>query len=140
MEKKNGCKALEYFLFVLYAAALLRITVFRSGCFSRPLCSGRVNFMPGMAYKDLISWQSYRTAAYLFFGNIAWFIPLGWFLRRRGWDFWACALCGLAVSLLIEGGQFVLGTGLSETDDLILNTLGAMAGYLVGQLHCKHLR
>ena len=35
---------------------------------------------------------------------------------------------GLA-KLLIECAQFVLGCGVSETDDLLLNTLGAMAGY-----------
>lgn len=137
MKGKRSCQALEYVLFILYGMTLLRITVFRSGCFARPLCSGRLNLVPGLAYKDLISWGSYGTAAYLFLGNIAWFVPLGWFLCWRGWDFWACLLCGLTVSLLIEGGQFILGTGLSETDDLILNTLGAAAGYLMGQLCCK---
>ena len=62
-------------------------------------------------------------------GNLTWFMPLGLYLHARGWDFAACALAGLLLSLLIECAQFVLGCGISEIDDLLLNTLGAMAGY-----------
>ena len=40
-----------------------------------------------------------------------------------------CLGVGLLLSLLIECAQFVLGCGISEIDDLLLNTLGAMAGY-----------
>lgn len=116
-------------LFLAYLAALLRLTVLRDGAFSRALFSGRLNLQPGYEYMRLISWGSYGRAAYLFFGNIAWFMPLGLYLHARGWDFAACALAGLLLSLLIECAQFVLGCGISETDDLLLNTLGAMAGY-----------
>ena len=38
-------------------------------------------------------------------------------------------IAALLLSLLIECAQFVLGCGISEIDDLLLNTLGAMAGY-----------
>jgi len=124
-------------LFILYLAALLRITVFRPGCFSHPLCSGRLNLIPGVAYRDLLGWGSCRAAARLFFGNVLWFMPLGMHLSRRGWDFYACLLAGLLLSLAIEGGQFILGSGLAETDDLLLNTLGAIAGWKAYRLAAR---
>ena len=40
-------------------------------------------------------------------------------------------LIGFLVSLLIETLQYVLGTGVSELDDLILNTFGCMTGALL---------
>ncbi|MBQ9300867.1 MAG: VanZ family protein [Clostridia bacterium] len=124
-------------LFAAYLAVLLRMTVFREGCFGHGLLSGRLQLMPGVAYRRLLGWRSYGRAAYLFFGNIACFMPLGFGLAHKKWNFSACALAGLLLSLVIEGGQFVLGSGLSETDDLILNTLGAMAGYGVYQIFLK---
>ena len=40
-------------------------------------------------------------------------------------------LCGFGLSLLIELLQFVFGTGVSEVDDLILNTLGTLIGFVI---------
>lgn len=70
-------------LFLAYLAALLRLTVLRDGAFSHTLFSGRLNLQPGYEYMRLISWGSYGRAAYLFFGNIAWFMPLGLYLHAR---------------------------------------------------------
>lgn len=130
-------RALFISLSVAYLAVLLRITVFRDGCFDHGLLSGRVQLAPGVSYRRLIGWRSYGRAAYLFFGNIIAFMPLGIGLAHKRWDFAACALAGLLLSLVIEGGQYLLGSGLSETDDLILNALGAMAGYGVYQLFLR---
>lgn len=74
-------------LFFAYLALLLRLTVLRDGAFSHGLFTGSLNLRPGYAYMQLLSWGSYARAAYLFFGNIAWFMPLGMYLRARKWDF-----------------------------------------------------
>ena len=109
-------------LFLAYLAALLRLTVLRDGAFSHTLFSGRLNLQPGYEYMRLISWGSYGRAAYLFFGNIAWFMPLGLYLHARGWDFAACALAGLLLSLLFSSpfltgviGVFLLLCGIVLT-------------------------
>ena len=49
---------------------------------------------------------------------------------------------GFLLSLSIETAQFVLGSGVSELDDLILNTLGALLGHLGTALflHLFHRR
>lgn len=124
-------------LLAIYLAALLRLTVFRSGCFSHGLFSGRVVWLPGVSYRNLIGWGSYSRAAYLFFGNLLGFAPWGYFLARRGGGFWDCLLQGLLLSLMIEAGQYALGSGLSETDDLILNSLGALLGFGIYHLSLR---
>ena len=118
-------------LFLIYLAALLRITVFRTSALANGFFAGRFNLVPGVAYMQLLSWGSYFHAFYLFFGNIVWFVPLGLYARRLGLRFTSCLFCGAALSLLIEGVQYVLGCGVTETDDLLLNTCGAAIGALL---------
>ena len=119
---------LPHGLFILYLAALLRLTVLRAGLLNNGLFSGRMNLPLFTAYRQLISWGSYFHAFYLFFGNIVWFVPLGWYLSREGFPFLPALLTGFLLSLAIESLQFVFGCGITETDDLVLNTLGTGCG------------
>ena len=65
-----------------------------------------------------------------FFGNIAMFLPVGFFpsLLSRRYSFSRAVLLGFCVSLAIELCQIPLQRG-SDIDDLWLNTLGAAVGY-----------
>ena len=83
-------------LFALWLTVLLRITVFRPGCLTHGLFSGRVEWVPFVYLATL-----FRAAAF-----------------------------GFALSLGIELSQFVLGSGVTEVEDLILNTTGAVLGWL----------
>ena len=67
---------------------------------------------------------------YLFVGNLIWFLPFGAALIyfRKVTRVWKAAFCGLALSLVIETMQYIFGTGISEVDDLLLNTLGTWLG------------
>lgn len=116
-------------LTALWLAVLLRITVFRNGCFSHGLLSGRVELDAFAYYAELARRGSWRYFCYLFVGNLLWFAPAGVLVRLRGGKLWQAALAGLGLSLLVETLQFVLGSGVSELDDLILNTAGALLGY-----------
>ena len=60
-------------------------------------------------------------------------VPRLWPQRRLG----TVTALGLGLSLLVEACQYLLGTGVPDVDDLLLNTLGAMLGY---GLHCLHRR
>ena len=125
----KGYKKVLVFIFIVYLAALFRITVFRSGFdFSNAFLGGEVNLVP---FADLLKvFASDKKAfIYLFFGNIVWFVPFGFLLRRitaikAGW----IILLGFFLSLFIETMQLVFGVGVFETDDLLLNTLGAALG------------
>ena len=128
-------------LAVLWLAALLRLTVFRDGCFSHGLFSGRIEWDAFAYYAKLARIGYWRYFTYLFVGNLVWFVPVGvlaWLEAARPVRkladkqclslLWA-ALFGFLLSLGIETMQFILGSGVSELDDLILNTLGAVLGW-----------
>lgn len=119
-----------YLLLLAYLAVLLRITVFRSGCFSHGLFTGRVELRAFAYYARLVRVKNWRYFTYLFVGNLIWFAPMGIWAAIRGKGPGTVLLWGFGLSLLVETGQFVLGSGVSELDDLILNTLGAGLGWL----------
>ena len=114
---------------IAYIAALIQITVLRGGVnwaqvFAggrdaprlTPLATTLAEFRGG-------AWSfTYHTV-----GNLMWFAPLGWMLRRR--KPWTALLAGAALSAGIELMQFLLMTGVTDIDDVILNTLGALLGW-----------
>lgn len=124
-------------LAVIWLAVLLRITVFRNGCFSHGLFSGGIEWKAFAFYAELIRAGNWGYFLYLFIGNLIWFAPAGFLVRLWGGRFITALLIGFALSLLVEAGQFILGSGVSELDDLILNTLGACMGYALGCLVFK---
>ncbi|MGI5963050.1 MAG: VanZ family protein [Lawsonibacter sp.] len=69
--------------------------------------------------------------AFLFFGNIVMFLPIGFFpaLLWRGVSWWKALLTGIFLSLFIETVQFFINRG-TDLDDLILNSVGAFLGYI----------
>lgn len=73
-----------------------------------------------------------RMAIVNLFGNIAMFIPLGYFLPRqwtplRKW--WRTWLVTFLVMTAVEIAQLFTLRGTCDVDDLILNLLGAALGY-----------
>ena len=133
-------KKLRWILSLLWLAALLRITVFRNGCFSNGLFSGRLEWDAFAYYAKLARVGNWRYFSYLFVGNLIWFAPAGVLTRLRGGKLWQAALAGLGLSLFVETAQFILGSGVSELDDLILNTCGAVLGCAAASLFCHSER
>lgn len=67
------------------------------------------------------------------FGNVAAFIPFGMILPimgRRFRSFFFMTFLSLEFSLVIETIQLVCKVGSFDVDDLLLNTIGGMLGYL----------
>jgi glycopeptide antibiotics resistance protein len=69
-------------------------------------------------------------------GNIILFIPLSFFLYClfRVEQFRRNVLLCCGISAGIELIQFITGKGVADIDDIILNTLGAMAGFGLGRV------
>ena len=68
-----------------------------------------------------------------FVGNIVAFMPMGLIpplVRSRGTRAWQVALFCLCLSATIEVGQYASGRHIADVNDLILNTLGGLLGYL----------
>ncbi|MDE6984959.1 MAG: VanZ family protein [Lachnospiraceae bacterium] len=131
---KGGHRRGITLLFIIYLAIVLRITVFRSTFTVQNLClNGRIILTFFEGYIALIRQKNWFSFIYLFFGNIVWFVPFGMYLQYMGKTktLLRAAACGLLFSLCIETMQYVFGTGYSELDDLILNTIGAWIGAAV---------
>ncbi len=126
-------------LFFLYLIVLFRITVFRTGFWQNGLFSGSFLLEPMGIIGELLRTGNWFRFGYLFFGNIVWFLPLGAVFAARRIPFWRGVLAGFGVTFLIEFLQFFFGSGVSDVDDLILNTAGCAAGYptyfLLQKLH-----
>lgn len=68
------------------------------------------------------------------YGNILWFMPFGMMfpaITHHRMKFLGTAFSGMLMSILIESLQFFLNTGVSDIDDVIFNTIGAIIGYFV---------
>lgn len=68
------------------------------------------------------------------FGNVAAFVPFGAFLpifSGRCRHFFFTVLYSFELSLLVELMQLVFKVGSFDVDDLMLNTLGGMVGFLI---------
>lgn len=130
-KKKEIRRGIITCLFWLYLLLLFRITVFRTGFGVQNLFQkGSINLTLFRDYLPLLKEGHWFRFLYLFMGNILWFIPFGiytiWTGRiKRGWK----AVClFFFLSLFIETMQYCFGTGISEADDLILNTFGTWIG------------
>ena len=128
---KSIHKVIITILFLLYLVIVLRITVFRSTFTLQHLCqNGKIILTLFEGYIDLVRRGDWFAFTYLFVGNIVWFVPFGMYLQYMGKQrtLLRTAVSGFLFSLLIETLQYVFGTGFSELDDLVLNTLGAWIG------------
>ena len=70
-------------------------------------------------------------------GNVAAFVPFGIFLpmfSARSKKLWRTVYYSFELSLFVELLQLITRVGSFDVDDLLLNTLGGMVGFLVYQL------
>ena len=65
--------------------------------------------------------------------NVLLFLPFGLllpFLFPKGWN-WITLVLGFVCSVAIEAIQLYTGYGFCQLDDVVMNTLGSMIGYLL---------
>ena len=68
-------------------------------------------------------------------GNMVLFVPLGYFLpsffaRERLRPHFTIPIC-MCISIAVELTQFLTDTGSLDVDDVILNTIGGIVGYII---------
>ena len=120
--KKTKYLWIVHVLFVIYMGVLFRLTLFRS------TPQREVNWHLFREHIRLLQHHSWWHFVYFFGGNIAAFIPFGAYLGFREKKIITTVIFGFLLSLFIESMQYVWSVGISEIDDLILNTLGAFLG------------
>jgi glycopeptide antibiotics resistance protein len=116
---------------VFYLAAVIEIIGLRIGLQAFHWLSRTPNLIPLQTTLD--AWRHGPGAfTYHVCGNLLWFVPLGIILARRGKHSWRHALLtGAGLSLALEALQWLLGTGMPDIDDVLLNALGALMGYSI---------
>lgn len=128
----------KLWLFVFYLLLLLMLTVFRQTYFPWQLVwhwdrsTNQINFRFLHETVKLVHGASLLDFFYNSAGNIAWFLPFGWLLPQlasRWQHWWMTVLLGLFLSIVIEGLQFLLMTGVSDIDDVFFNVCGCLLGY-----------
>jgi hypothetical protein len=123
--KGNIVLLLLYLIFIFYMTLMYRIQG-----------EARAELELFWSYKQFFSSPSLRLEI---LNNIWLFIPLGAILCRlwpRAWVF----LIIIMLSIAIEVTQYLTGSGLTELDDIISNSLGGFAGYgitMIGSLVMK---
>lgn len=129
---------LGWVLFVSYLALLVYF-VFFAESFGR-LPEQRDDYAYNLElFKEIRRFYCYREQlgmkAFLLnvVGNVVAFVPCGFFLpivSRRGRRWYNTILLCFGLSLCIELVQLVFKVGSFDVDDLLLNTLGGIAGYV----------
>lgn len=124
---------------LLYFSALYHITIIRNGIVWERIATGSFSSIQWIPMVELISilHNSIPTFLYNVIGNLIWFVPLGYLgsYIHSEYCLWKAVRLGSLVSLSIECLQFLFVNGISDIDDILLNTLGTMLGYGLWKLY-----
>lgn len=138
--KSNNRKYIRFVsvvVFLVYMVILIYF-VFLSDGFSRDTgyTEYRYNLVPFLEIKRFMTSSSLSLSviATNMAGNVVAFVPFGTLFRwvrnkKIGWLKTTCIT--FLFSLLIETVQLVTRVGVFDVDDLMLNTLGGLIGYIV---------
>lgn len=145
-ETKKMIRILGIFLFILYLCVLTYFLFFAEK-YGRTMTDReyRYNLVPFLEIKRF--WNNRDIVGELavltnLAGNVLGFIPFGAILpvislRCRG--FFRIMLFSFEFSLMVECIQLISKVGSFDVDDLILNTLGGILGYILFKI-CNRIR
>ena len=134
-------------LFVLYVLLLIYFLFFSEGYgrVAEVQQAYRYNLVPFVEIRRFWIYRKQLGTFAVFsniFGNVIGFLPFGFILpvifRRMNSGFLIC-ISGFILSLTVEVIQLVTKVGCFDVDDMILNTLGAVFGYVLFRI-CNHIR
>ena len=130
-------------IFVIYIFLLLRFTLFKYAPLTRLwdaffLRNREYSIIPFRATYGMIRGLSPLRLIENLAGNIILFVPFGILLPLALGIKRKTILFGCLASCMIEILQFVFAMGTSDIDDIILNTLGTVFGYVI-YIIAKHI-
>lgn len=124
-----------YIFFIIWTTVLKRV----------PNVDSQMRLELFWSYRDLFSGKPGSFGEVIQnLGNILFFVPFGFLFplfKRSKKQNALIVLCGFALSLIIEVIQYRFKLGLAETDDVICNTLGTIAGVMIlSAIHNKIIK
>lgn len=124
--------------FILYIGFIVYFLIF-SDWYGRTT-DGMVEYHYNLVlFKEIKRFWEYRHQVGLFamftnlFGNVLIFVPFGFFMpmASRYRSFFSTLFWSFGLSLGVEAFQLASRVGCFDVDDLLLNTLGGVAGYVI---------
>ncbi len=142
---KKRIRFIGKILFVLYILFIIYFLIF-SDWYGRSSVSEEYRYNLVLFHEIRRFWR-YRERLGLFamftnlFGNVVIFVPFGFFMpmASRYKSFFSTVFYSFGLSLCVETFQLVTKAGSFDVDDLLLNTIGGMAGYLLYMI-CDAIR
>lgn len=128
-------KKLTRIVFIVYIIGVLSLTfIVRETMILRTPDYRGVVLEPFREVNAMLHQQNHFFWFMQIFLNILLFVPFGFLLpmiSKRFRSFWLAIVTGFIFSAGIETMQYITGRGLTEVDDVINNTLGALIGYVI---------
>ena len=145
MKKEFNHKAVMKLLFIIYMCVLVYVVFFAEAMGRTPQDGYVYNLTPLKEIKSFLLsvWDNdaLGSAARLnIFGNIIAFMPFGIYLpytSESKLGFISTFLYTFSLSLTIELVQLITKVGSCDVDDIILNTLGGVIGYILWFIYTK---
>jgi len=141
---KKRIRILGKILFVLYIAFLIYFLIF-SDWYGREGEPGDYRYNLEL-FKEIKRFWTYReqlgiVAYENLLGNIIIFMPFGFFMpmASKSKSFFLTVFFSFSLSFFVEIFQLITRVGIFDVDDMLLNTIGGMLGYIVFIL-CSALR
>ena len=138
-ETKKTIKTAGAVLFVLYILALIYFLFFADR-YGQMAFAQREYHYNLVLFTEIRRFWNYReqlgflAVAANLLGNVVGFMPFGMILPlicRNARGFFFITFSGFTLSLCVEVTQLMTKLGSFDVDDLLMNTLGAAAGYLI---------
>ena len=138
MKAKNRkrVRILGKVLFILYIAFLLYFLIF-SDWYGRTGGMNEYHYNLVLLqeikrfwiYRQQLSWVAYANL----FGNVLIFMPFGFFMpmASRYRSFFLTVIYSFGLSFLVETFQLITKVGSFDVDDLLLNTIGGVIGFII---------
>ena len=145
MKKEFNHKAVMKLLFIIYMCVLVYVVFFAEAMGRTPQDGYVYNLTPLKEIKRFMKYiwdnDALGIAARLnIFGNIIAFIPFGIYLpytSESKLGFISTFLYTFSLSLTIELVQLITKVGSCDVDDIILNALGGVIGYILWYIYTK---
>lgn len=135
MWMRINLKNITRVVFILYLIAVLFFTfIVRETMILRTTDNRGVILEPFREIDSMLHHPNHFFWFMQIFLNILLFIPLGFLLpiiSKRFRNLWHTTVTGFVFSVGIETMQYITGRGLTEVDDIINNTAGALVGYSI---------
>lgn len=138
--KNNTAKLIGWTIFIVYIAVTLYLLFFAEGMGRSHL---KTNYTYNLQlFKEIsrfVEWAKVSEAGFNAMminvvGNVACFVPFGILLpiNIKKYDrFLSVLLMTFVFSLIVETVQLITRTGSFDVDDIFLNTLGGIVGYVI---------